>query len=83
MLSGNPAVVSLPSKLPSQMASDLDDADIRSYDSFPSEPSYQPAPVEFTVRNFKLTKVRSSDVQQLVKIYLDSNGGGNVVDYRQ
>ncbi|MGD7929384.1 secretin N-terminal domain-containing protein, partial [Escherichia coli] len=26
MLSGNPAVVSLPSKLPSQMASDLDDA---------------------------------------------------------
>ncbi|WP_240297095.1 secretin N-terminal domain-containing protein [Escherichia coli] len=34
-----------------------------------------------TVRNFKLTKVRSSDVQQLIKIYLDSNGGGNVVDY--
>lgn len=81
MLSGNPAVVSLPSKLPSQMASDLDDADIRPYDSFPSEPSYQSAPVVFTVRNFKLTKVRSSDVQQLVKIYLDSNGGGNVVDY--
>lgn len=52
--------------LPSQMASDLDDADIRSYDSFPSEPSYQPAPVVFTVRNFKLTKERSSDVQQLV-----------------
>jgi len=48
------------------MASDLDDADIRSYDSFPSEPSYQPAPVVFTVRNFKLTKERSSDVQQLV-----------------
>ncbi|EDW7863459.1 general secretion pathway protein GspD [Salmonella enterica] len=77
MLSGNPAVVSLPSKLPSQMVSDSDD----SYDSFPSEPSYQPAPVALTVRNFKLTKVRSSDVQQLVKIYLDSNGGGNVVDY--
>ncbi|ECZ1958436.1 general secretion pathway protein GspD [Salmonella enterica] len=77
MLSGNPAVVSLPSKLPSQMVSDSDD----SYDSFPSELSYQPAPVALTVRNFKLTKVRSSDVQQLVKIYLDSNGGGNVVDY--
>lgn len=81
MLSGNPAVVSLPSKLPSQMVSDSDDSDNQSYDSFPSEPSYQPAPVALTVRNFKLTKVRSSDVQQLVKIYLDSNGGGNVVDY--
>ncbi|WP_233603660.1 secretin N-terminal domain-containing protein [Citrobacter koseri] len=81
MLSGNPAVVSLPSKLPSQMVSDFDDSDNQSYDSFPSEPSYQPAPVALTVRNFKLTKVRSSDVQQLVKIYLDSNGGGNVVDY--
>ena len=34
MLSGNPAVVSLPSKLPSQMASDPDDSDNQSYDSF-------------------------------------------------
>lgn len=81
MLSGNPAVVSLPSKLPSQMVSDSDDSDNQSYDTFPSEPSYQPVPVALTVRNFKLTKVRSSDVQQLIKIYLDSNGGGNVVDY--
>ncbi|EOB9920239.1 secretin N-terminal domain-containing protein, partial [Escherichia coli] len=81
MLSGNPAVVSLPSKLPSQMASDPDDSDNQSYDSFPPKPSCQPAPVALTVRNFKLTKVRASDVQQLVKIYLDSNGGGNVVDY--
>ncbi|EHF7507530.1 general secretion pathway protein GspD [Salmonella enterica] len=81
MLSGNPAVVSLPSKLPSQMASDSGDSDNQSYDSFQPEPSYQPAPVALIVRNFKLTKVRSSDVQQLVKIYLDSNGGGNVVDY--
>ncbi|EIN2927583.1 general secretion pathway protein GspD [Escherichia coli] len=81
MLSGNPAVVSLTSKLPSQMVSDSDDSDNQSYDTFPSEPSYQPVPVALTVRNFKLTKVRSSDVQQLIKIYLDSNGGGNVVDY--
>ncbi|ECG9266574.1 general secretion pathway protein GspD [Salmonella enterica] len=80
MLSGNPAVVSLPSKLPSQMVSDSDDSDNQSYDTFPSEPSYQPVPVALTVRNFKLTKVRSSDVQQLIKIYLDSNkvaGGFN------
>ncbi|WP_349771489.1 hypothetical protein [Escherichia coli] len=39
MLSGNPAVVSLPSKLPSQMVSDSDDSDNQSYDTFPSEPS--------------------------------------------
>ncbi len=34
MLSGNPAVVSLPSKLPSQMVSDSDDSDNQSYDTF-------------------------------------------------
>jgi len=81
MLSGNPAVVSLPSKLPSQMAAEPDDTDNHLYDAIQSDSSSQPVSVTFTLRNFKLTKIRSSDIQQLVKIYLDSNGGGNVVDY--
>ncbi|MBS0895405.1 general secretion pathway protein GspD [Tatumella sp. JGM130] len=81
MISGDPAVVSLPSKLPSQINSSSDNDDNFSDDPLSSEQEYHPEPVALTIRNFKLTKVRSSDVQQLVKIYLDSNGGGNVVDY--
>lgn len=81
MISGDPAVVSLPSKLPSQMNLSSGGDHNLPDDPFPSEQEYHPEPVALTVRNFKLTKVRSSDVQQLVKIYLDSNGGGNVVDY--
>lgn len=81
MLSGNPSVISLPSKLPSQMLSDADENYSQSDDAFQPENVPQSDPVHFSVKSFKLTKVRSSDVQQLVKIYLDSNGGGNVVDY--
>lgn len=37
--------------------------------------------MDLTVRNFRLSRVRSTDVLPLAKIYVDSNGGGNVVDY--
>jgi len=83
--SGNPAVVTTPSKLPSQIANDDNYEDPAAYDAVGSAPAaaeHNPAiPADLIVRNFKLTRVRSSDVMPLVKIFIDSNGGGNVVDY--
>ncbi|MEN4586917.1 secretin N-terminal domain-containing protein [Pantoea agglomerans] len=79
---GNPAVVTTPSKLPSQIANDDDYEDPAAYEPVGSPPAAaEQIPVDLTVRNFKLTRVRSSDVMPLVKIFIDSNGGGNVVDY--
>ncbi|WBT56075.1 secretin N-terminal domain-containing protein [Kosakonia oryzendophytica] len=82
---GNPAVVTTPTKLPSQIDNNDDYEDPAAYDPVSSAPAtaeQTPAvPVDLTVRNFKLTRVRSSDVMPLVKIFIDSNGGGNVVDY--
>jgi len=88
LLSGNPQIVSTPSKLPSQLSSSSDESDLSdsSYDSYSSsepvyhEPVYR-EPVNLTVRNFKLNLVRSTDVMPLIKIFIDSNGGGSVVDY--
>ncbi|ECP1856608.1 general secretion pathway protein GspD [Salmonella enterica] len=84
VVAGNPAVVSTPStKLASQPSNDEtydDESDGVAYEAVPQ--SAAPAvPADLTVRNFKLTRVRSSDVLALAKIFVDSNGGGNVVDY--
>ncbi|EBK2999100.1 general secretion pathway protein GspD [Salmonella enterica] len=79
---GNPAIVTTPSKLPSQIAYDDDYEEPAAYEPVGSAPAAaEQIPVDMTVRNFKLTRVRSSDVMPLVKIFIDSNGGGNVVDY--
>lgn len=79
---GNPAVVTTPTKLPSQIDNYEDPAAYEPVGSAPATAEQTPvAPVNLTVRNFKLTRVRSSDVMPLVKIFIDSNGGGNVVDY--
>lgn len=84
VVAGNPAVVSTPStKLASQPSNEEtydDESDGVAYEAVPQ--SAAPAvPADLTVRNFKLTRVRSSDVLPLAKIFVDSNGGGNVVDY--
>lgn len=85
LAAGNPAVVTTPSKLPSQISADDDYEDPAAYEpviSKDSAPAAAPAvPADLTVRNFKLTRVRSSDVMPLAKIFVDSNGGGSVVDY--
>ncbi|EAZ0327160.1 general secretion pathway protein GspD [Salmonella enterica] len=85
LMAGNPSVVSTPSKLPSQQTDNDDDSeDPADYvpvgDSVPVAAEPQ-KPVDLTVRNFKLTRVRSSDVLPLAKIFVDSNGGGDVIDY--
>lgn len=81
MLNGNPLVVSLPSKLPSQM-NDPDNGYEDGNDDDPvAESSAPPVPVHLVVRNFKLSLVRSTDVLPLVQIFIQSNGGGNAVDY--
>ncbi|MGK3122493.1 secretin N-terminal domain-containing protein [Candidatus Pantoea formicae] len=81
---GDPSVVSTPTKLPSQVANDDDYEDSSNYDPVlanQSDTQMPQTPVDLTVRNFKLTRVRSSDVMSLAKIFVDSNGGGSVVDY--
>ncbi|MDY4367992.1 secretin N-terminal domain-containing protein [Pectobacterium brasiliense] len=78
MIAGDPAIVSLPSKLPSQITEDSA-YESDGYDTY--QAISMPETVELAIRNFKLHQVRSSDVQELIKIFLQSNGGGNVVDY--
>ncbi|WP_025903540.1 secretin N-terminal domain-containing protein [Tatumella sp. UCD-D_suzukii] len=84
LLSGNPSVVSTPSKLPSQAQNDDDYEDPAAYEDNTGSSQAAPEPqkpVDLTVRNFKLTRVRSTDVLPLAKIFVDSNGGGDVIDY--
>ncbi|ECW6490588.1 general secretion pathway protein GspD [Salmonella enterica subsp. enterica serovar Rubislaw] len=85
VLHGDPLVVSLPSKLPSQMDSEPESSPAGTYDDTGDgddglSPS-PPEPVNLVVRHFKLNLVRSSDVLPLVKIFVQSNGGGDVADY--
>jgi general secretion pathway protein D len=77
LMSGEPSIVSLPSShLVSQEPDYLQSDDEYSQDgNFP-----EPMPVVLSVRNFQLTSVRSTDVLQLVSVFLQANGTGNVVD---
>ncbi len=84
LISGDPAVISTPSKLPSQALNNEDYEDPAAYQSVSDSGTTDAAPqlpVDLTVRNFRLSRVRSTDVLPLAKIFVDSNGGGNVVDY--
>jgi len=83
VVSGNPTVVATPStKLASQAENDdsYDYSDDPTYEAVP-QTAPAAAPADLTVRNFKLTRVRSSDVLPLAKIFVESNGGGSVIDY--
>ena len=83
VVAGNPTVVATPStKLASQTEED-DSYDYSNDPTYEAVPQAAPAaaPADLTVRNFKLTRVRSSDVLPLAKIFVESNGGGSVIDY--
>lgn len=82
LVSGDPAIVSVPAKLPSHLINESDYESLGEYEPVQNEAgisSYQ-MPVNRIIRNFKLARVRSSDVVPLIKIFIDSNGGGNVAD---
>lgn len=83
LMNGDPFVVSLPtSRLASQEpvyyeeSSPSDETDY----SITATQEALPAPIALSVRSFRLSSVRSTDVLQLVTVFLQANGTGNAVD---